>query len=158
MQEGFFYDFSNYGVYDRLGDDGLTTWHPAFLALGKSLNECAAKYRGFCKKYKPKAKTEKHYFWGNQFLPKIIKGKDKKTSPGQMRLPWDSWEASNPEIVDVAEKFIFANCYNLQVARMIFRDHSQQFEMKIGAVSLFITKDVFFRGICYLLVISATLN
>ncbi|MEI1377654.1 hypothetical protein PQG02_11825 [Nostoc sp. UHCC 0926] len=69
MQEGFFYDFSNYGVYDRLGDDGLTTWHPAFLALGKTLNECAAKYRGFCKKYKPKAKTEKRYFWSNQFLP-----------------------------------------------------------------------------------------
>ncbi|MEH2398572.1 hypothetical protein [Nostoc sp.] len=54
---------------DRLGDDGLTTWHPAFLALGKTLNECAAKYRGFCKKYKSKAKTEKHYSWGNQFLP-----------------------------------------------------------------------------------------
>ncbi|MCF2147550.1 hypothetical protein IQ276_014205 [Desmonostoc muscorum LEGE 12446] len=36
-----------------------------------------------------------------------------------------SWEASNPEIVDVAEKFIFANCYNPQVAGMIFRGHSQ---------------------------------
>ncbi|MEH2240221.1 MAG: hypothetical protein V7K30_29160 [Nostoc sp.] len=34
MQEGFFYDFSNYGVYERLGDDGLTTWHLAFLTLG----------------------------------------------------------------------------------------------------------------------------
>ncbi|MEH2089761.1 hypothetical protein [Nostoc sp.] len=125
MQEGFFYDFSNYGVYDRLGDDGLTTWHPAFLALGKTLNECAAKYRGFCKKYKPKAKTEKRYFWGNQFLPKVIKGKGKKASPGQMRLPWDTWEANNSEIVDVAEKFIFANCYNPQVAGMIFRNRSQ---------------------------------
>ena len=125
MQEGFFYDFSNYGVYYRLGDDGLTTWHPAFLALGKTLTECAAKYRGFCKKYKPKAKTEKRYFWGSQFLPKVIKGKGKKVSPGQMRLPWDSWEASNPEVVDVAEKFIFANCYNSQVAGTIFRNNSQ---------------------------------
>ncbi|WP_223278498.1 hypothetical protein, partial [Nostoc sp. 'Peltigera membranacea cyanobiont' 232] len=107
------------------GKTGLTTWHPAFLTLGKTLNECAAKYRGFCKKYKPKAKTEKRYFWGNQFLPKVIKGKGKKASPGQMQLPWDTWEASNPEIVDVAEKFIFANCYNPQVAGMIFRNHNQ---------------------------------
>ena len=38
--------FCYYGVYDRLGDDGLTTWHPAFLALGETLEECAAKYRG----------------------------------------------------------------------------------------------------------------
>jgi hypothetical protein len=36
-----------------------------------------------------------------------------------------NWEASNPEIVDVAEKFIFANCYNPQVAGMIFRNHNQ---------------------------------
>ncbi len=54
MQQGFFYDFSNYGIHDRLSDDGLTQWHPAFLSLGKSLDECARKYRGFCKKYKPK--------------------------------------------------------------------------------------------------------
>ena len=59
MQEGFFYDFSNYGVHDRLGDDGLTQWHPAFLSLGKNLDECAEKYRGFCKKYKPKPKNHK---------------------------------------------------------------------------------------------------
>jgi hypothetical protein len=25
-----------YSVYERLGDDGLTTWHPAFLALGET--------------------------------------------------------------------------------------------------------------------------
>lgn len=124
MQFGFFYDFSNYGIYERLGDDGLTTWHPAFLALGKTLNECAVKYRGFCQKYKPKAKAEKRYSWGNQFLPKVIKGKGKKTSPGQMRLPWDNWEATNPEIIAVAEKFVFANCYNPQVAGMIFQDCS----------------------------------
>ncbi len=54
MQQGFFYDFSNYGIHDRLSDDGLTQWHPAFLSLGKSLDECAAKYRKFCQKYKPK--------------------------------------------------------------------------------------------------------
>jgi putative transposase len=30
MQQGFFYDFSNYGIHDRLSDDGITQWHPAF--------------------------------------------------------------------------------------------------------------------------------
>jgi putative transposase len=59
MQQGLFYDFSNYGTHDRLRDDGITQWHPAFLSLGKSLEECAARYRGFCKKYKPKPKPEK---------------------------------------------------------------------------------------------------
>ena len=37
MQQGFFYDFSNYGMHDRLTDDGITQWHPAFLSLGDSL-------------------------------------------------------------------------------------------------------------------------
>lgn len=34
MQQEFFYDFSNYGIYDRLTQDGLSQWHPAFLQLG----------------------------------------------------------------------------------------------------------------------------
>lgn len=29
---------------------------------------------------------------------------------------WGEWDAENPEILAVAEKFIFANCYNPQVA------------------------------------------
>jgi len=53
MQLGWFYDFSNYGSYDRLTQDGLTQWHPAFLALGKTLDVCAAAYRKFCQRYKP---------------------------------------------------------------------------------------------------------
>lgn len=65
MQQGFFYDFSNYGTYDRLTDDGLTQWHPAFLALGRTLEECAAKYRGFCRKYKPQPRPEKRSHWGS---------------------------------------------------------------------------------------------
>ncbi|AFZ59277.1 hypothetical protein H6G54_03870 [Anabaena cylindrica FACHB-243] len=35
----------------------------------------------------------------------------KKTSPGQMSLPWNEWEATDPEIKEVADKFVFANCY-----------------------------------------------
>ena len=91
MQVGFFYDFSNYGIHDRLSDDGLTQWHPAFLSLGKSLDECARKYRGFCKKYKPKPKSEKSYSWGSKLLPKVLSARErKKRVPGQMSLPfWD---------------------------------------------------------------------
>jgi putative transposase len=48
MQPGWFYDFSNYGSYDRLTQDGMTQWHPAFLALGMTLEICAAAYRKFC--------------------------------------------------------------------------------------------------------------
>jgi len=29
---------------------------------------------------------------------------------------WGEWDAENPEILAVAEKIIFANCYNPQVA------------------------------------------
>ncbi len=131
MQQGFFYDFSNYGMHDRLTDDGLTEWHPAFLPLRLSappltkgrmggVEECATKYRGFCQRYKPKPKSEKRYHWGNKLLPKVIKTK-KKTTPGQMKLPWDTWEADNPEITAVAEKFVMANCYNPQVAAQQFK-------------------------------------
>ena len=45
-----------------------------------------------------------------------MKGKQKKSSPGQLRLPWADWEAENPEIPEVAEKLILANCYNPQIA------------------------------------------
>jgi putative transposase len=123
MQQGFFYDFSNYGVHDRLGDDGLTQWHPAFLSLGKTLDECAEKYRGFCKKYKPKPKPEKRNQWGSKLLAgmKITK-KGKKAPRGQLSL-WEEWEANSPEIVEVSDQFIFANCYNPQVAGSILQKH-----------------------------------
>ncbi len=120
IQQGFFYDFSNYGVYDRLGDDGLTTWHPAFLALGHSLEECAEKYRQFCKRYKPKPKPERRNHWGKNILVGLKK-KRQSASPGQMRLPWDEWEAMNHQVKAVAEKFVLANCYNPKVAGEILR-------------------------------------
>ena len=112
MQQGFFYDFSNYGVHDRLRDDGITQWHPAFLKLGRTLDECAAKYRGFCKKYRPQAKPEKRNHWGSRLLAGMkIKGKPKKSSPGQMRLPWDNQKVTeSTEVEEVAKIFIEANC------------------------------------------------
>src|SRR5689334_37591 len=68
MRSSFFYEFSNYGSYDQLTDDGLTQWHPAFLQLGNSLEDCAQKYRGFCKRYNPKSKPARKCHWGNKFL------------------------------------------------------------------------------------------
>ncbi|MGK7920319.1 MAG: hypothetical protein AB4080_09990 [Trichodesmium sp.] len=56
MKEGFFYDFSNYGTYEQLTTDGITQWHPAFFELGTSLEECADKYKGFCRRYTPNFK------------------------------------------------------------------------------------------------------
>jgi putative transposase len=56
MRSGFFYEFSNYGSYDQLTLDGLTQWHPAFLQLSNTLEECARSYRGLCQRYKPKQK------------------------------------------------------------------------------------------------------
>jgi putative transposase len=114
MQQGFFYNFSNYGTHDRLTSDGITQWHPAFLQLGSTLEECAAKYRRFCQKYRPKAKPEKRWGWGSRFLPTVTKSKkSKKSSPGQMSLPWDKQKVTeSTEVHEVAEKFIQANCYN----------------------------------------------
>ena len=69
MRSNFFYDFSNYGSYERLTDDGLTQWHPAFLQLGNSLENCAKKYKGFCQRYKPKEKkTATTSHWGSKLL------------------------------------------------------------------------------------------
>ena len=73
MQQGFFYDFSNYGTYDRLTNDGITQWRPAFLALGKTLEMCAAIYLKFCQRYKPQPKLEKKRYWGG-----AITGQDQK--------------------------------------------------------------------------------
>jgi putative transposase len=47
---------------------------------------------------------------------KINKGKPKKSSLGQMALPWAQWETPDSQVQQVAEKFVFANCYNQQAA------------------------------------------
>ncbi|RKZ81355.1 MAG: hypothetical protein DRR19_22380 [Candidatus Parabeggiatoa sp. nov. 1] len=67
-----YFQFSHYGSYERLTDDGLTQWHPAFLELGQSLDECAEKYRRFCNNYHPKSKTARKYGWGSRFLPHLM--------------------------------------------------------------------------------------
>ena len=104
IQQGFFYDYSNYGSYERLTEDGLTQWHPAFMALGATLDICAAAYRKFCQRYKPKPERRNH--WGSQKLAGLrLKMKAKKVSPGQKSL-WDTWNVPMDEIVQVAKKFL----------------------------------------------------
>jgi len=116
FQRGFFYDFSNYGSYERLTDDGLTQWHPAFLQLGRSLQECATRYRGFCEQYRPKPKPERNFHWGRRLLQglAVARGQPQKHR-GQMTLPWGEWE--RPSTMDaVARQFVGANALNPQVA------------------------------------------
>ena len=120
MQQGFFYDYSNYGTYDRLTDDGLTQWHPAFLAMGTTLELCAEAYRKFCKKYKPQPKPERRNTWGSKKLAAIRqKMKAKKKTPGQQSL-WDEWQAPMDAVQKVAKKFVLANCLNPDVVSARF--------------------------------------
>lgn len=91
------YAFSNYGSYERLTQDGLTEWHPAFLGLGETLEACAQRYREFCRRYSPKRKkTTPRQSWGSRFLELPspggrAQGFNKKpagtTDSGQMSLP-----------------------------------------------------------------------
>ena len=112
MRRSFFYDFSNYGTYDQLTFDGLTQWHPAFLGLGKTLDECAKKYRGFCQRHKPKAKPACLSNWGSKLLAghKISRNKGKhKSSPGQLTLWGQCQVLECPQVAEVVKKFVLAN-------------------------------------------------
>jgi putative transposase len=119
MQQGFFYDFSNYGTYDQLTQDGVTEWHPAFLKLAENLEDCAKQYRNFCHRYKAQPKAEKRSSWGSKLLKERIPTKGKpsnirhKTSPGQLVLPeLDGCQVSETsEVQTVAGKFVAANAY-----------------------------------------------
>jgi putative transposase len=126
MQQGWFYDYSNYGSYDRLTDDGVTQWHPAFLALGTTLEMCAAVYRKFCKQYKPKPKPEKKNHWGSQLLATMrVKGKPTKTSPGQKSF-WNDWDKPLEKIRQVSEKFVLANCFDPQFTGARFNKFEEE--------------------------------
>ncbi|NES65320.1 MAG: transposase [Okeania sp. SIO2D1] len=120
LRLGFTYAFSNYGSYAQLTDDGLTEWHPAFLELGTTLEECARRYREFCKRYTPKKKkTTPRRHWGSCFLEQMTKATKphfSKGVPGQLNLdlegyqeacqvdPLGSWFGSK-----AAHQFITAN-------------------------------------------------
>lgn len=119
MRYGFFYDFSNYGSYERLTDDGLTQWHPAFLRLGSSLEECAKKYKGFCQRYKPKKKTPTRCYWGSKLLAGINSSsamgsttnpkKPKSRFASTLRCLLGCQVSETPELTGVVRQFIAAN-------------------------------------------------
>ena len=122
MQQGWFYDFSNYGSYDRLTNDGISQWHPAFLALGETLEICAVAYRKFCQKYRPQPKPARKSHWGSKLLAGLkTRLNAKKKSPGQQSL-WDNWNIPAEEIDEVAKKFVLANCFNPDIAISQFSD------------------------------------
>lgn len=118
---GFFYEFSNYGSYDQLTNDGLTQWHPAFLQLGNNLEDCAHKYRGFCKRYNPKSKPARKCNWGNKLLAGLdLKGgkgareqvkSSSSSSPAEPSPPLPSrcQVSETPQVRAIAERFIRAN-------------------------------------------------
>ena len=128
MKSGFFYDFSNYGTYHRLTDDGITQWHPAFLSLANTLEQCSHEYRRFCQKQKPKNKNQNQVKskspWGCRFLPHLTKSKNKQkhtNSPGQLQLFNRNFycslnfdQVNNDTVVsEVANRFVEANRYPL---------------------------------------------
>jgi putative transposase len=114
MRSGFFYDFSNYGSYERLTDDGLTQWHPAFLQLGNSLEDCAKKYKGFCQRYKPKEKkTPTRCHWGSKLLAGVhLTNQGSTTNPKKSKSgfpPPPCQVSETPELTEVVRQFIEAN-------------------------------------------------
>ena len=128
-----FYEFSNYGSYDQLTHDGLTQWHPAFLTLANNLEDCAGKYRGFCKRYNPKSKPARKSNWGNKLLAGLdlkrtaSRGEDRRnetnrtnksvnsTQPSSLPAPSPSSPAAWCQVTEsqmlsaIAQRFIQAN-------------------------------------------------
>jgi putative transposase len=78
----FFMSSATMAAMTNLTDDGLTQWHPAFLQLGNNLEDCARKYRGFCKRYNPKSKPARKCNWGNKLLAGLdLKGGKRSGKP-----------------------------------------------------------------------------
>ncbi len=112
---GFAYRYSNYGTYENLRDDEVTDWHPAFLRLGETLDQCAARYRRFCSRYLPRRKAGgRKSAWGRRWLGDARAGASRKEGAfGQMGL-WPECQVQNgsalpEEVVEAAERFCRAN-------------------------------------------------
>ena len=96
ITNGFTYRYSNYGTYASLTDDGLTCWHPAFLALGDSLDECAARYRDFCRAYQPSHKAGgRRASWGRICLPDGLQHTQKRIPYNQATFPLAACQAGS---------------------------------------------------------------
>ena len=87
MRKSYFYACSNYGIYHRLSDDGLTEWHPAFLAMGQNLDACQQRYQRFCQRYSPKKKEARRVCsWGSRLFPGNLPKNNRRTFTGQTDL------------------------------------------------------------------------
>ncbi|MDY6784469.1 MAG: hypothetical protein SW833_18285 [Cyanobacteriota bacterium] len=95
-------------AYEKLTSDGLTQWHPAFLQLGATLEDCARKYRGFCNRYKTKSKTAKKCHWGNRLLAgmKVERRGRGKRGGGIAPSSPPCQVTESPEVSTVARQFI----------------------------------------------------
>jgi putative transposase len=73
IQTSFFDRSNNDAKYARLSEDGLTRWHPTFLTLAETRDECSARYRNFCRQNRPEAKPKPRDTngWGSQWLPQL---------------------------------------------------------------------------------------
>lgn len=113
IRHSFFYDFSNYGSYERLTNDGLTQWHPTFLRLGSTLEECAKKYKGFCQKYKPKEKNPSKCHWGSRLLAGVHLTNTCETTNPKKKSRFPSsvpcQVSENEELTRVVRQFIQSN-------------------------------------------------
>jgi putative transposase len=92
----------------------MDSWHPAFLKLGNSLEECAKKYRGFCQRYKPKGKVASQSHWGSKLLAGIgiskSSGQSRSRGEGKNRNDFPAYQVSESLLVsEIARQFIEAN-------------------------------------------------
>ncbi len=92
-------------------DDGLTQWHPAFLLLGNTLEECARKYKGFCRRLKSKKKSPRKCHWGSRFLGDVVSitGEKRRVTKPQSPFPSGCQLSENPELTRVVNQFVRAN-------------------------------------------------
>jgi len=74
MIAGYAWAYGNWRSYTRPAEDGLSAWHPAFLRLGWTLDECARRYERFCWRYRPEAKEQRRSGWGRWHLWREIEG------------------------------------------------------------------------------------
>lgn len=110
IRKGFFDQYSNFGYYQRLHNDGISEWHPAFLKLSTTLEKCAKTYYLFCQKYRIKLKNKRLYKsnWGSQIIKYISESKKRKFIPGQQSLFLENDLYINPIPVDwqkIARRF-----------------------------------------------------
>ena len=91
VRKGFYDPYGNDGHYGRLESDGISEWHPSFLALAPTLSGCSKRYERFCQQYCHHTKGAPKCHWGSRMLKRLVetgRSKSKRISPGQQSLPF----------------------------------------------------------------------